>query len=131
MGKFIDLENNVFSHFGSAAWQAEVIPSYPANVYPEGITGSYIKHSIVANGDHANANSVSGLLMVEIYTAAGIGPTSTSEIADTLDKHFQRKTYGLTQFFLSNLGQADKDRDNPSLSRAIYQIPFTYFGVTT
>lgn len=131
MGKFSNLETDIFDLFGSAEWQAESIPSFPANFFPENVTGSFIRHSIVPSGETLYANSVGGLLMVEIFTAAGRGPTASSEIADTLDAHFQQKTHGSTQFFRSNLGAVVKDPDNPTLARAIYQIPFSYFGVNS
>jgi hypothetical protein len=134
MGKFLSLEMDLNSVFASPEWVAEGVSIYPVNVEPEGIAGNYCRFSIVPSDDGIpafaqNAN-VSGVVMIEIYTAAGKGPRPATLIADKLDKHLQKKYVGHTQFLTGTVGPNLRDRDNPTLYRAIYQIPFNHFGVS-
>jgi hypothetical protein len=134
VGKYVATETRLNELFGSSPWLAEGVPAFPANFEPEdGFPSKYCQFSVVASEDgipgYARFDNVSGVIMIEIYTPAGSGPRDASEIADKLDKHLQAKTFGETQFFKSSCGAVRRDVANPTLSRAIYQVPFTHSGV--
>ena len=126
MGKYSQAQDNVFSVLD--AMKAEV------RAYPSGFDGDkgdppYIRVTIVPSGPPLNASSISGVLLVEIFTAWGEGPARSSELADTLDRYLQRKTVGTTQFFSSSMDRQEQDKDNATLARVIYSLPFAHFGV--
>jgi len=133
MGKFTDVETDVFSVFASAAWITESISTYPANHIIENDGNEFIRVSIIPGGEGVNLHSVSGQLIVDIFTSAGEGPSRISAIADIVDSYLSGKTFkasGKTsQFHSGALGNAQVDEDNPSLYKAIYSISFNYFGV--
>lgn len=129
MGKYLTAEADIWSIFGSLEWQAEEVKAYPVGYEGEKGPVPYVRLSIVPSGPPLNSNSSSGILLVEIFTAWGEGPRSATIIADKLDTYLQRKTIGTTQLFLSSLDRHEKDKDNPSLGRSIYSLPYTHFGV--
>jgi hypothetical protein len=134
MGKFSNLQSDIFSIFNSNAWKAENIKTFPANFVTVNTGNEFIRVSIISSGAGLNLNSVSGVLIVDIFTSAGNGPKPTSLIADKLDQYLVGKvlstsSQGTTQFMNSNMKVVGLDRDNPTLYRSVYQIPFNYFGV--
>jgi hypothetical protein len=129
MGKYVGCENDIFSIFASAAWEEEHVAIYPRSVEVEKGPPPYLLFTIVPSGPPLNAASSSGVLLVEIYTAWGLGPKPASELADTLDKYLQHKSVGRTQLFNSSLDRQERDKDNPSVARVIYSLPYSHFGV--
>jgi hypothetical protein len=134
MGKFIDLQTDIFSIFDSVAWKAENIKTFPVNFVSVSTGNEFIRVSIIANGAGLNIKSVSGVFIVDIFTSAGNGPKPTSLIADKLDQYLVGKSVStqsgaVTQFLNSSLDYRGVDKDNPALFRSTYTIPFNYFGV--
>lgn len=136
MGKYSAISNSVFSIFSTTQWKAENIKTFPENFVGDVSGGEYIRIAVLANGSTMvnPLKSVSGLVLIEIYTPAGFGPSRTNLIADKLDtylvgKAFSLNTEGSTQFGRSYLAGGDNDKINPSLYRDTYTIHFNYFGV--
>lgn len=134
MGRYEAVQKDIFSVFNQNAWKNEGIKTYPANflVVDPGI--EYIRVSIIPSGQGINRFSLSGVLIVDIFTSAGNGPQRTSLIADKLDQYLLGKSLkttsdGLTQFQISSLQFVGLDKHNTNLYRSIYTIPFNYFGV--
>lgn len=128
MGKYVNAEEAVFSVFGSAEWAAETTKAFPTGFKGEKGEPPFLRLALVPNGEGLNRRSTSGVLMIEIFTAWGKGPRESSLIADKLDTFLQSKTVGTTQFFESSLGQYLQDKDDETLGRAIYSLPFAHFG---
>jgi len=134
MGKYSDLQNDVFSIFNSTAWKAENIKTYPTNFIAVNSGNEFIRVSIIPSGNSVNLISVSGVLIIDIFTAAGNGPKATTTIADKLDSYLVGKSImtqgsNRTSLFNSSLVMSGNDKDNPALYRATYTVPFNYFGV--
>jgi hypothetical protein len=132
MGKFEQLQSDVFSIFADPVWEAEGVKAVPANF--KSPDQEYIRISVIASNTGLNINSVSGILLIDIFTFAGEGPLKASLIADTLDGYLVGRSKstasnGLTQFLYSTLSLSGVDKDNPTLYRSNYTIPFNYFGV--
>jgi hypothetical protein len=133
MGRYTALDNDIFSVFGSAGWLSENIPTYPDN-FVAATGGKYVRICVIPGNSGVNINSLSGVLMVDIFVSVG-SVTDTSSIADALDTHLLGRSVTLvsgavTQFLSSFLGKGSKDSDNPSLFRTTYSIPFNYFGAS-
>jgi len=134
MGKYTELETDVFSIFSSNKWKSEKILTYPNNFVITGNSKEFIRVSIIPSGKGINRLSVSGVLIIDIFTSAGEGTRKVSLIADTLDKYLVGKaivtaTNNNTQFGYSSLSMSGFDGDNPALFRSSYSIPFNFFGV--
>ena len=134
MGKFTELEQDVYSVFSSVNWVAENIKTYPQNFLAVNAGDEYIRVAVLPTGTGINIKSVSGILIIDIYTAAGKGTRRAVLIADTLGLYLEGKTKATaakasTQFFSGSLNHIGIDKDNPSLYRSSYTIPFNYFGV--
>lgn len=133
-GKFQSLRDDVFSVFASAPWVAENIKTFPDNYVTNGNQGEFVRVSVIPGGNGINAKSVSGILVLDIFIAAGEGPSRAFLIADKLDQYLVYKTVqtdagGSTQFFKSALAPSGLDPSTRTLYRYSYTIPFTYFGV--
>ena len=136
MGKYSSLQEDIFSIFKSTGWVSENIKTHPSNFAAPGNGDEYIRVSIVA-GKTGGANplkSVSGQLLIDIFTAAGRGPKNANTIADVLDSYLagaclRTTSGGTTQLSGSTLVSTGNDTANPSLSRSIYSISFNYFGI--
>lgn len=133
MGKYTNLEKDIFSLFANAAWTAEVIKTFPSNFVTVNAGEEFIRINILPNGFGINLNSTSGVLLIDIFTLAGNGTKRTSLIADKLDSYLVGKTLStesktVTQFANSALSYSGQDVDNPTLFRATYSIPFNFFG---
>ena len=106
----------------------------PRNFTASTIDGEFIRLSVIPSSTGLNTASVSGILIIDIFTSAGIGPQRSNFIADKLDaylvgKSLEVRTGVITQFSLSSLDFVGIDTDNKSLFRAKYTIPFNFFGV--
>jgi hypothetical protein len=134
MGKYTSSQTDIFSVFDSAGWKAEGIHTFPADYQGSGLGSEFVKISIIPSGAGVNRASISGLVIIDIFTPAGLGPNRQNVIADKLDTYLQNKflntaSGGTTQFFSSALKPLGQDKANPSLSRSSYEIPFKFFGV--
>lgn len=132
MGKYSNLQSDVFSIFDSDAWKAENIKTYPSNFVAVNSGNEFIRVSIIPSGNGVNLNSVSGIIIVDIFTSAGNGPKAAMLIADKLDQYLAvnyvstESGFG-TQFFSSTLDFRGVDKDNSALFKSVYTIPFNYF----
>lgn len=132
-GKYVALQEAVFSIFAKDEWKAEGIKTYPSNFIPVVTSDTFLRVSIIPSGSSVNQSSTSGLLMVDIFTPAGVGLTNASNILDALDRYLNRKAIstdkGLLQFNYSSAEHKGVDSVNSSLYRSLYSIPFNFFGV--
>lgn len=134
--KYTALQNAIFSIFSSKAWIKENIQVFPEN-YTGSISGTeWLRLTILADGkQEANPiKSVSGIVQIEIYTPAGLGPSRSNQIADTLDSYLAGKAIvnssnGRTEFGSSSLSGRGQDEVNSNLTKSLYSIPFNYFGI--
>jgi hypothetical protein len=133
MGKYLDIQTKVFSIFGSDTWKAEAITTIPQDMIARDVEGDFIRVTILPGSPGVNRVSIAGVCIVDIYTAAGKGPTQYHTIADKLDTYLANSTVGIgatsVQFGSSALVSKGIDKDNSALTRAQYTIPFNFFGV--
>ena len=134
MGKYTALQLDVFSVFASQAWKDEEILTVPDNVVQGAEGKDYIRVSVLASGRGVNRASTSGLVMIDIFTSAGNGPSAGALIADTLDdflanKQLATSASGVTQFGSSSFAPKGADPANATLFWSTFTIPFNYFGV--
>jgi len=134
MGKYADVQNDIFSVFDAAGWATESIKTYPQNHIPINPGTEFIRVSIVPSSFLSTLDSLSGQLIIDIFTSAGNGPLRPFEIADILDQYLtgqylETSGNGATQFLNSTVGAGQLDIDDPSLYRSIYTISFNYTGV--
>jgi hypothetical protein len=132
MNKYETLLTDVFSVFNATQWKSENIKTVPSNYVVSDIDSEYIRVTVLPSEGGINRQSVSGLLLIDIFTVAGAGPGREMAIADTLDNHLVgkskfTKSNSRTQFGSSNLARSGVDQDNPTLYRSNYSIPFNYF----
>jgi hypothetical protein len=132
MGKYETVLKDILGIFSSPAWTAENVKTYPDNYVQVNPGTEYIRVSVVPADNGVNLKSVSGVLMIDIFTQTGNGPKQAYTIADKLDTYLQGKTLStessaVTQLFGSSLRVIGVDKDNTSLYRHSYSIPFTYF----
>src|SRR5210317_305563 len=92
VGKFKNLQDDIFTIFNSDTWKAENINTYPSNFITVDPGNEFVRVSIIPNGEGINLKSASGVLMADIFTTAGSGPSRASLIADTLDTYLQGKS---------------------------------------
>jgi hypothetical protein len=133
MGKYTNLEKDIFSLFSNITWTEEVIKTFPSNFVTVNAGEEFIRINILPKGFGINLNSTSGVLLIDIFTLAGNGTKRTSLIADKLDSYLVGKSLSteskaVTQFANSSLDYSGNDKDNPTLFRATYSIPFNFFG---
>jgi hypothetical protein len=135
MGKYEILEKDIYSVFGKPEWQSEGIKTLPSNFLEMNAGTEFIRISIIPSGPGVNIRSVSGVVIIDIFVPASVGLKRANIIADTLDEYLIGKFLSVdpgsnTQFFMSALLHKGPDRDNASLHRSSYTIPFNYFGVS-
>jgi hypothetical protein len=133
MGKYTFLQDDVFSIFASAEWQAENINTYPENFLALNSGNTFIRVSVIPSGSGINPNSTSGILMIDLFFPAGNGPKVGYQLADKLDQYLVGKSLNTveantTQFYKSTLATRGLDAANSSLFRMSYTIPFNFFG---
>ena len=133
MGKYAELETDIYSIFSSKEWLAYSIKTYPSNYLAVDAPNKFIRAHIIPATTGLNLRSVAGILMIDIFTSAGYATKDAFDIADKLDTCLVGKTISLglgnTQFSVSTIQPEGKDKDNPSLFRTTYSIPFNYYGV--
>ncbi len=134
MSKYSDLSAAVLSVFGTVEWALENLSVFPSDyIKPTNVT-EFIRLSIIPSGSSVNIQSVSGVVIFDIFFVSGNGPQRGNQIADILDKYLATKTRTISsgrvvQFSTSNVQPLGKDPENPNLSRIQYTIPFSLFGV--
>ena len=134
MGKYETISRLVNSIFGTPEWALEAIPTYPPNfAIPSGTTKA-IRLSIVASGSNKVSfpKSVSGQIIIDIFTSVGDGPKQGNLISDTLDRYISGKSItdgGTIQTSESTLVDMGDDTADKSLRRFKYSISFNYYGV--
>jgi len=129
MSRYENLENDIFSVFAAEEWRNENLPAFPANYkIPEDLT-EFVRISILPSLPGYNIRSISGILILEIFSPAGVGSSRTYQIADILDTYLNGRTIGNTQFMDSVLDILTTDSVNESLTKVKYQISFNYNGV--
>lgn len=136
MGKYTDLEKDVYSVFSSNEWKAEDIKTFPTNFVVMNTTNDeFIRVSVIPSGKPINRYSLAGILIIDIFTAAGSGTRRASIIADTLDNYLLDKSRntgsGVTQFGISSLTHMGPDKALPILHKSTYTINFNFFGSPT
>lgn len=136
MGKYTDLEKDVYSVFSSNEWKAEDIKTFPTNFVVMNTTNDeFIRVSVIPSGKPINRYSLAGILIIDIFTAAGSGTRRASIIADTLDNYLLDKSRntgsGVTQFGISSLTHIGPDKALPILHKSTYTINFNFFGSPT
>ncbi|AEI71219.1 hypothetical protein [EBPR siphovirus 1] len=83
--------SELFASSGLDVWPNGVVPANPP--LPHGIV------FFIPNGAGANYGSVSGIIVVDIITAAGSGPATAHMFADSLDEFLVRRSHKGTQLF--------------------------------
>ena len=134
MSKYSELIQQIFSVFNTSEWKSEKIKTVPENFIAKDLSGEFIRISVIPSLTGYNINSISGLLLIEIFVAANEGPSRIFAIADKLDlfligKTIKTSSSNKVQFKGSALSAGSNDSDNPTLYRNTYSIPFSYFGV--
>lgn len=134
MSKYSQLQTDIFSLFASSSWKAENIKTFPQNFIAMKAGTEFLRINILPGSSGINVNSVSGIVIIDIFISAGTGPKRAFLIADKLDsyvggKYLPHGNGTATQFGSSSLKALGNDTDNPSLFRFSYEIPFNYFGV--
>jgi hypothetical protein len=131
MSKYTQVQNSIYSIFGTDAWNNEDIKTIPLNFTSVITEDSYIRISIITSSNEQNygaLDNVAGIISIDIFVSTGKGTARIYEIADTLDKYLAGTTVNSLQLTTSTLTPFGHDRDNTNLFRAIYSIPFSYFG---
>jgi len=132
MGKYATLETDVYSIFGSDSWRAEKILARPSNFMAISKADTFIRVSVIPGNAGINVNSISGLLLIEIFIPAGKGNKMAFEIADTLDDHLVGRSVktgqGTTQFQNSTCTPSGNDKVDQALFMYEYSIPFSYYN---
>lgn len=132
---FDSILEDIEAVFGSSAWQANNIPTFPENY--QGNKGKnleeYVRMSVLPssskNHSHGGYKQVEGLLAVKIFVKAGAGQGRIMEIGDLLNAQFDNKTLtNGTKFGTSYLQFEGLDPANKSLYSASYLIPFIKYG---
>jgi hypothetical protein len=136
MGKYTNLEQDVYSVFSSNEWKAEDIKTFPTNfVVMNATNDEFIRVSVIPSGNPINRYSLAGVLIIDIFTAAGGGTRRASIIADTLDSYLVNKSKststGVTQFGISSLLHNGVDKASPILHKSTYTITFNFYGSST
>ena len=139
MGKYSALTTDLYSIFASQKWKDENIKAYPAEFVHSGgvvecLRFNAISQSRLEHNRNLNIQSLTGLLIVEIFIPAGLGSSRADAIADILDKHFAGRTIqnsvsGNTQLLSSTLAPRGLDKVNKALQLYQYSLPFNYYGV--
>lgn len=136
MSKYSNAIDDIFSVFNSNGWAAEGIKTFPDNFVGKSIGNEYIRLNMLFHEQNKSNPliSVSGQLIIDIFTESGNGPSRFADIADKLDAYLAGKSFnlsgnGTTQFGSSTLQSFGVDKDNASLHRVLYTIPFDFYGV--
>lgn len=129
MSKYVNLEQSLFNIFNG--WTEE-IKIFPDNYENDEALDTFLRFSILPMSTGINLKSLAGVIIVDIFTPSGSGPRMSSTLADTLDSYLLGKSieseFANTQFGSSTLKPLGKDKDDPTLFRTQYIIPFNFYG---
>jgi len=120
--------------FGSAAWTANNIKTYPMNYLgSKSSSTEYVLLNVLPSSSENYAFGVSketkGLVAVKMFVKAGDGQGRLMAIANLLDTVLQNKTLpNGTKLGTSYLTVEGLDPSNKALYSASYIIPFTHYG---
>ena len=134
MSRFEGSSNGVYSIFNSVEWLSKNIPVFPTDYTNKNDLKEFLRVSIVPSGKGINRNSISGVVLVDIFFEYGKGPKRGNQLADILDSFLSNKSRVTTKGPVVQFGQGSaqllgQDPVNNNLSRTQYSIPFNYFGV--
>ena len=132
MGKYTCMLEDLLSIFGTTAWIAEGIKVVPQNFEDENVYPEYLRVSVVAGGGSLTGYSMSGLLLIDIFTPVGKGPSRTSVIADKLDAYLLGKSFnvgsmGATTQIPKTSNLRTTGAGDSAFCHAIYQVQFNHF----
>ena len=111
------------------------LPVYPVDYQGKITSVPFVKLNIVFSNANRFAyrdnKKVTGLVIVSIFYPAGSGQSYPTTLTASLDSLFESKllTYGI-QTSVSSLQFLGPDRDDTTLSRADYSVPFVYYKST-
>jgi hypothetical protein len=135
MGKYEILERDVYSVFNSNEWKAENIKTFPTNFVAMNTNDEFIRVSVIPSGKPIDRYSLAGILIIDIFTAAGSGTRRAMIIADTLDSYLVNKSKNtgssVTQFGISSMSHTGPDKALPVIHKSTYTINFNFFGSPT
>ena len=123
-----DVQTDLEGVFLSPAWADHNIVVVPDD-FP--LVGEGVKFKIDGSSRsyYYGGYGITGKLYLSIYTKAGRGQTGANEIIDILNTLFQGRTFDSgTQTGPSTSISLGIDRDNRSLMRTDYSVPFTKFS---
>ena len=132
MGKYTRLTQDILSLFGTSTWVAEGIKVVPQNFVGDTVVTEYLRVSVVPSGAGVNGSSTSGLLLIDIFSPVGSGPSRSAALADKLDSYLLGKSFNtgvsgsITQisktsnFRITGTGES-------TYCHAIYQVQFNHF----
>ena len=128
------INRSILAIFGGIEWTSNGVKTVPENfVLNDDTVSEFVRLHVIVSGYGPNIVSKSGMLMVDIFTSAGIGPSRSFEIAGFLDTVLANKSFSsdgvTTQFRQSSAALVGRDSDNSALNRAQYSIPFVSSGV--
>jgi hypothetical protein len=129
-----DLLDDIEAVFAASTWTSNNISIYPDNYQGSITTGTgFCRLNVLPSSSehlaHGGIKSLSGLIAVKIFVAAGEGQARVMAISDILDISLENKklTNG-TELATSYLNVEGLDPSNQSLYSASYIIPFTIYG---
>lgn len=126
---------DIESVFASTTWVDNNLKTVPANY--QGNLGSNVREYVVVSVLPSNSGTydterrktLSGLVAVKLFVAAGNGLGRLMEISDSLNVVLENKTLtNKTSLGTSYLTLGGLDPSNKSLYTATYYIPFSLYG---
>ena len=123
-----DVQTDIESIFLSPSWTAQNIEVVPDD-FPLVGEGVKFKVDYQSQNFYYGGYGVTGKLYLSIYTKAGKGQTRANVIVDLLNTLAQGQTLPAgTQTGPSTVIALGIDRDNSSLTRTDFSVPFNKFA---
>jgi len=112
---------------------SSVYPIYPSDFKGESSSTPFIKMNFVfAKAEryaYQHKKEISGMIVFQIFYDSGYGQKQPATIANLITTYFEDKLVKTNlQTSLGSLEFLGPDRDDTTLSRADYSVPFTYYG---
>jgi len=131
MATYSEILSSFDSVFASSEWASQLVPTFPANFYPNNLPDEFIKYEFITEGEgeeeYGDVNYKAGLFIVQIYTQANKGPKRVYELASAVENQLSRNFLNSTQTYGGNLAIVGIDKDDISLFRADYSLKFNSF----
>ena len=127
MAKYSEVQQDIEEIFGSQAWTSNNLTIYPSNYQGGQYTSEFMRLEILPSRPLTTYASlgISGNIIVQIYTEAGLGISRPIELADLLDTFLEQKTLPRgTQTGTSSISFLGLDAADNSLNRADYLVSF-------